>query len=155
MFRPMYSKQVFVISTLFRFISVFLLAALLKLEITVSFLWLLLPAHSGSLKRIKYSKLYSLAHTLLLNVFSALKGTHFYILFVVTAAGVVLCGSPKKQPSTSSIVQFIFFFWSFEISGNILRYQEILICLDPCILNRFLLFQSFFDLYQSFYWLPC
>ena len=48
-------------------------------------------------------------HTPLLNVFSALKGTHFYILFVVTAAGVVLCGSPKKQPRTSSIVQFIFF----------------------------------------------
>ena len=40
----------------------------------------------------------------------ALKGTHFYILFVVIAAGVVLCGSPKKQPRTSSIVQFIFFF---------------------------------------------
>ena len=60
-----------------------LLAALLKLEITVSFLWLSLPVHSGSLKRIKYSKLYSLAHTLLSNVFSALKGTHFYILFVV------------------------------------------------------------------------
>ena len=36
--------------------------------------------------------------------------TRFYILFVVTAAGVVLCGSPKKQPRTSSIVQFIFFF---------------------------------------------
>ena len=33
----MYSKQVFVIWTLFRFISVFLLAALLKFEITVSF----------------------------------------------------------------------------------------------------------------------
>ena len=49
-------------------------------------------------------------------VFSALKGTHFYILFVVTAAGVVLCGSPKKQPRTSSIVQFILFFWSFKIS---------------------------------------
>ena len=31
---------------------VFLLAALLKLEITVSFLWLLLPVNSGSLKRI-------------------------------------------------------------------------------------------------------
>ena len=72
-----------------------------------------------------YSKLYSLAHTLLVNVFSALKGTHFYILFVVTAAGVVLCGSPKKQPCTASIVQFIFFFWSFEISGNILRNQKI------------------------------
>ena len=38
--------------------------------------------------------LYSLAHTLLLNVFSALKGTHFYILFVVIVAGVVLFGSP-------------------------------------------------------------
>ena len=55
-----------------------------------------------------------------MNVFFALKGTHFYILFVasVTAAGVVLCGSPKKQPRTSSIVQFIFSFGplrSFEI----------------------------------------
>ena len=27
-----------------------------------------------------------------------IKGTHFYILFVVTAAGVVLCGSPKSSP---------------------------------------------------------
>ena len=43
-----------------------------------------------------------------------IKGTHFYILFVVTAAGVVLCDSPKKQPRTSFIVQFILFFWSFE-----------------------------------------
>ena len=43
------------------------------------------------------------------DIFSALKGTRFYILFVVTAAGVVLCGSPKKQPRTSSIVQFISF----------------------------------------------
>ena len=83
MFRPMYSKQVFVIWTLFGFISVFLSAVLLKFEITVSFLWLSLPVHSGSLKRIKYSKLYSLAHTLLLNIFSALKGTCFYILLDV------------------------------------------------------------------------
>ena len=82
MFRHMYSKQVFVIWTLFGFISVFLLTALLKLEITVSFFWLSLPVHSGSLKRIKYSKLYSLAHALLLNVFSALKGTRSNILLV-------------------------------------------------------------------------
>ena len=46
-----------------------------------NFLWLSLPILSGSLMRIKYSKVYSLAHTLLLNVFSALKGTHFYISF--------------------------------------------------------------------------
>ena len=49
-----------------------------------------------------------------------------YNLFAVTAAGVVLCGSPKKRPRTSSIVQFIFFFWSFEISENILRNQKLL-----------------------------
>ena len=76
--------------------------------------------------RILYSKLYSLSHTLLLNVFSALQGTIFYILFAVTAAGIVLCGSPQKQPRKSSIVQFIFLFWSFEISGNILRNQNFL-----------------------------
>ena len=51
----------------------------------------------------------------------------FYALeFVVTAAGDVPCGSPKKGPRTSSIVQFIFYFWSFEISGNSLRNQKIL-----------------------------
>ena len=50
---------------------------------------------------------------------------YFYILFVVTAAGGVPCGSPKKRPRTSPIVQFIFNFWSFEISRNILRNQRI------------------------------
>ena len=48
----------------------------------------------------------------------------FIFLFVVTAAGVVPCGSPKKA-RTPSIVQFIFYFWSFEISRNILRIQNI------------------------------
>ena len=33
-----------------------------------------------------------------------------YILFAITAAGVVPCGGPKKSPRTSSIVQIIFFF---------------------------------------------
>ena len=75
-----------------------------------------------------YSKLYSLAHTILLNGFSELKGNHFYISFAVTAAGVVLCGSPKKQPRTPSLMQLIFFSWSFEISGNILRNQKLFIC---------------------------
>ena len=61
-----------------------------------------------------------------MNVFYVLKGTHFYILFVVTAAGVVLCVSPKTRVRTSPIVQFTFFFWSFEVSGNILRNQKVL-----------------------------
>ena len=47
--------------------------------------------------------------------------------FVSTStAGVVPCGIPKKRPRTSSIVQFIFYFWSFEISRNILRNQKTL-----------------------------
>ena len=35
-------------------------------------------------------------------------------LFTITAAGAVLCGSPKKSTRTSSTVQIIFSFWSFE-----------------------------------------
>ena len=39
-----------------------------------------------------------------------------YILFAITAAGVVPCGGPKKSPRTSSIVQILFLFRSYEIS---------------------------------------
>ena len=45
----------------------------------------------------------------------------------ITAAGAVPCGGAKKSPRTSSIVQIIFFFWSFEISEGILRNQKIII----------------------------
>ena len=58
-----------------------------------------------------------------MNVFIALEGTHFF-LFTITAAGVVPCGGRKTSPRTSTIVQFIFYFWSFEISVNILRNQK-------------------------------
>ena len=51
-------------------------------------------------------------------------------LFAITVAGVVPCGGPKKYPFTSSKVQIIFFFWSFEISEGILRNQNIIIGLD-------------------------
>ena len=47
---------------------------------------------------------------LLMNVFIALKGSHFWILFDFTAAGVVPCGGRKTSPCTSTIVQFIFYF---------------------------------------------
>ena len=47
---------------------------------------------------------------LLMNVFIALKGSHFWFLFDFTAAGVVQCGGRKTSPRTSSIVQFIFYF---------------------------------------------
>ena len=50
------------------------------------------------------------------------------MLFVVTAAGVVPCGGPKSSPvhRIFYVVQFIFFFWSFEIGKNYLRKQKIL-----------------------------
>ena len=63
-------------------------------------------------------------------MFSALKGTSFFILFDFTAAGVVQCGGRKTSPRTSTIVQFIFHFWSFEISKRILRNQKLTIGLD-------------------------
>ena len=50
--------------------------------------------------------------------------------FPLRKFGVVPCDSPKKSPRTSSIVQIIFSFWSFEISESILRNQKIIIGLD-------------------------
>ena len=44
------------------------------------------------------------------NVFTALKGSHFRFLFDFTAAGVVPCGGRKMSPRTSRIGQFIFYF---------------------------------------------
>ena len=47
---------------------------------------------------------------LFMNVFIALKVSHFWFLFDFTAAGVVPCGGRKTSPRTSTIVQFIFYF---------------------------------------------
>ena len=81
----------------------------MKLEITVSFLWLSLPVHLGSLKRIYYSKLYSLAHTLLSNVFSALEGTNIHILFESTSAakylGVTISDDLKWRKHIDNIIK--------------------------------------------------
>ena len=60
-----------------------------------------------------------------MNVFIALKGAHFLFLFAFIAAGVVQCGGRKMSPHTATILQFIFYFWSFEISVNILKKSEI------------------------------
>ena len=68
----------------------------------------------GSLPEIaQYSPWY-----LPLNVLIASKGPNLYILFAITAAGVVPCGGRKKSPRTSSIVQVILF-RSFEICKDI------------------------------------
>ena len=48
----------------------------------------------------------------------------FDFLFAFTAAGVGQCGGRKTTSCSSTIVQFIFYFWSIEISVNILRNQK-------------------------------
>ena len=51
----------------------------------------------------------------------------FFFLFLLQLGekihGVVQCGGYKTSPHTSTMVQFIYF-WSFEISVNILRNQK-------------------------------
>ena len=42
-----------------------------------------------------------------------------FILFAITAAGVVSCGGPKMFHRTSSIVKVIVFLWFVEISEGI------------------------------------
>ena len=62
-------------------------------------------------------------HPFLINMtmFTALKESQFYFLFAISAVGAVSCSGPKKPPHTSTIVQIIFSFWSFEITEDILR----------------------------------
>ena len=45
-------------------------------------------------------------------------------MYTTSKAGVVPCGGPKKSPRTSSIVQIIFLFRSFEISKDIQSVQN-------------------------------
>ena len=66
-----------------------------------------------------------MAHALSLSVF---KGTNFFIVLLVQLP----CGGFKKSPCTSSILQIIFYIWSFGINRNILRIQKlVLFCLEP------------------------
>ena len=51
------------------------------------------------------------------------KNNHRILVFFLTNILVVLCGGRKTSSRTSTIVQFIFYFWSFEIV-NILRNQK-------------------------------
>ena len=85
----------------------------------------------------------------LMNIFFALKGSELFLfLFVITSAGVVSCGGRKKVSPHPSLVQIIFYVWSFQIKECILRipkYSYIWIHFQ----NNVLIFRYFFDLYQS------
>ena len=61
--------------------------------------------------------------------------TQYYLKYIfkplfLDTAGVVPCGGHKTSPRTSTIVQFIFYFWSFEISMTFLRNKKYMIGLD-------------------------
>ena len=75
----------------------------------------------GSLPEIaQYSPYY-----LSLNVFTAPKGSNSYILFAITAAGIVTYGGPKKSPRTVIIHSADYnFFRSFGISKGIQSVQN-------------------------------
>ena len=91
----------------------------------------------GSLTKVHYPKLYNMAHLPSLNVFTASKGSNNYILFAITAAGVVPCGGPKKSPRTSSIVQIIFFAFDPLRSVKIFGVFQIYCMLRITILTEF------------------
>ena len=87
MFRPMYSKQVFVIWTLFGFISVFRLAALLKLEIPVSFFLSFIASSFRVTEENLVIETVQPGPYSSFEYFLCLKGTHFYILSILEAIG--------------------------------------------------------------------
>ena len=92
-----------------------------------------------------YSKQICLANPISFEFFTTLKEAHFYIVYLLLLQLVLCCVSELKR--TSSIMHFIFYFWSFETSGNIPRNQKILhdfdsfsqpvVCIDTTKLPRF------------------
>ena len=89
----------------------------------------LIKSNHGSVPRVKCKQLLSdhinitqgvhqgnILSPLLFNIFMNDIGDSL----LLDNTGVVPCGGPKKFPRTSSIVQIIFSFWSFEISGGVL-----------------------------------
>ena len=68
------------------------------------------------------------------------------LVTLVPLEPMALPHGPKKSPRTSSIVQIIFSFWSFEIREGILRNQKIIIGLDSYS-NQRLIYLAPFLLY--------
>ena len=116
----------------------FPILSFLKLHYIYSiFFRLSLPVHSGSLKRIDYPKQLSGPPSFFLMYLLLFKELIIIFLFVVTAAGVVPCGIPKKRSRTSSIVQFIFYFLVLSDQQKCSEKPENIIGLDSYILNSF------------------
>ena len=84
-------------------------------------------------------------YPLLHSTFTALKGFQFY--FYLLLLQLVLCHvAALKVYRTSSLVQIMFSFWTFEISDGVLRNQKIIIGLDS-FSNQQLIYLAPFGLY--------
>ena len=84
-------------------------------------------------------------------MFSLLLKELIFIVYLLSLHLVLCCvAALKAAPYIVHSAVYIFSFWSFEISGNMLRNRKIFICLDPCVLNMFSSFGPHLDLYQSF-----
>ena len=79
-----------------------------------------------------------------MNVFIALKGSHFWFLFDFTAAGVVPCGGRKTSPRTSTIVQVIFYFGPLRSAIIFweIRNKWLFVCLCWGLTSQSTIFQS-------------
>ena len=119
-----YSRQVFdYLDPILIYISLWIDCLFEIRKIAVCFLWLSLPVHYRVTDEALVSRTYVVWPIFsLMNVFIALKGTHFWFLFAFT---VVQCGGRKTSPRISTLVKFIFHFWSFEISVNTQRFISV------------------------------
>ena len=93
----------------------------------------MLPSLKDSLTKLKIAETVVWSITFLIYMFVYAhfsKRISVFILFAITAAGVLYCDGHKTSPRTSPIVQIMFSFWSFEISEDMLSNQKLIICLD-------------------------
>ena len=94
-------------------------------NIAVCFLWFSLPGHYSDTGEALLAETTYYDPSSFLWMFSLLlKELIFLFLYTYTAVGVVQCGGRDTSPRTSTIVQFICYVWSFEISENTLRNQK-------------------------------
>ena len=108
------------------------------------FLWLSLQSHYRVTDEAFLAETSKYGPSTFLRMCSLLlKERTFVFLFAFTAVGVVQCGGRKTSPRTSTIVQFIFHCWSFEISEHILRNQNLIIGLDSYSRQRFIYVDPF------------
>ena len=127
-----------------------------KLQVFV--LWLSSQSHFRVTDEAFLAETFRYGPSTFLRMCSLLFKEHsFVFLFVFIAAGVVQCSGRKTSPRTSTIVQFVFHFWFFEISEHILIYHNLIIGLDSYSRQRFIYLDPFWyiSVFESTAYLKC